>query len=61
MLCPKCKVEMLAKNQRLTFEGDESPDTETKAFLTSDFVCRNPQCENYGRVVDTVDKPWKLA
>ena len=35
-------------------EGDNSPDTETKVFTVQELTCRNKQCSNYGKVVETV-------
>lgn len=46
MLCPNCKAEMRITGKYLSFTGDKSPDTETKAFIKLQLECKNPQCTN---------------
>ncbi len=53
MLCPLCKCEMRIEGSQYEATGDESPETRTLIFLRQEFVCRNPQCGNYGRTVET--------
>ena len=43
MLCPNCKR---ITGKYLSFTGDKSPDTETKAFIKLQLECKNPQCTN---------------
>ena len=61
MMCPLCGTEMgiTAAYQRV--EGDESPDTETKVFTVQEMSCRNKQCSNYGKVVETVRHQLELS
>lgn len=54
MQCPLCKIEMAIQNTYTKVEGDNSPDTETKVFTVQELTCRNKQCSNYGKVVETV-------
>lgn len=54
MLCPVCKTEMRIESSRITYEGDESPETETKAFRISTLKCRNKKCRNYDQNVAEV-------
>ena len=44
-----------------TVEGDKSPDTETKVFTVQEMSCRNKQCSNYGKVVETVRHQLELS
>ena len=46
-------VQMRNEGSGYEAEGDDSPDTKTLIFIKQEFVCRNPQCANYGRVVET--------
>lgn len=55
MLCPLCKCEMRIERTSYEATGDNSPDTKTLIFAKQDFVCRNDQCENYGRIVKSVE------
>ena len=48
MICPKCKLEMRNEKPHIVFEGDDSPDTQTKAFMMVTPVCRNKKCSAYG-------------
>ncbi len=48
MICPKCKLEMRNEKPHIVFEGDDSPDTQTKAFMMVTPVCRNKKCPAYG-------------
>lgn len=48
MTCPKCKIEMRNEKPHMIFEGDDSPDTPTKAFMIVTPVCRNKKCSAYG-------------
>jgi len=56
MLCPNCAAEMRITGKRLTFTGDESPETETKAFIELTLECKNPRCTN--RTPTTVQHPF---
>lgn len=53
MKCEVCGMEAYISNKRLKFEGDESPDTETKAFNELTYKCRNKQCSQYEKEIGT--------
>ena len=61
MQCPLCKVEMAISHVYTTVEGDKSPDAETKVFTVQEMSCRNKQCSNYGKVVETVRHQLELS
>lgn len=48
---------MIIDGTRYVFEGDESPETETKAFVEMDLKCRNKNCGNYDKVIQTSKVP----
>lgn len=48
---------MIIDKTRYVFEGDQSPDTETKAFIEMDMSCRNKECANYKQIVETIKNP----
>lgn len=51
MKCPLCPVEPIVNNAGKSITGDNSPDTPTKIYDRINFVCRNPQCPNFGKVI----------
>lgn len=61
MLCPLCKVEMAISSSRYKVENDSSAEAETKLYMVQEFSCRNPQCSNFGKVVDTRKNPLQLS
>lgn len=56
MKCPLCDIEMQIKGSTLRFEGDTSPDTETKAYRVLTLECRNPQCKGHTETVESLEK-----
>lgn len=54
MLCPLCKVEMRIAATETQVTGDDSPSEPTRVYTVQQFVCRNPQCGNFGQTVKTV-------
>lgn len=36
---------------RTVAQGDDSPDTPTAVYIEQDLTCRDPHCENCGKVV----------
>ena len=54
MKCPRCKLEMRITSSRTLVEGDDSPDIQTRVYTEQELSCRNPQCDNFERVVETV-------
>ncbi|MDD2954945.1 MAG: hypothetical protein PHD67_01375 [Oscillospiraceae bacterium] len=54
MKCPVCDLEGTICRCRTEVEGDDSPAAATRVFTVQDVSCRNPQCEQYGKVVHTL-------
>ena len=54
MLCPKCKTLLCIQKTYQRVEGDASPDTPTKVFTVQELMCRNKKCENFEKIVHTV-------
>lgn len=48
MQCPKCDQSLRIGVSYITFTGDHTPDTETKAFTNLPMICINPDCLVYG-------------
>lgn len=61
MQCPLCKTEMVSIANRMVVEGDNSPDTATKLYSEHDMSCRNKNCANNGKVVETVKNEINLG
>lgn len=55
MKCPLCDVEMSIQKSYTKVEGDNSPLTETKVYTVQELTCRNKQCSNYGKMVETLE------
>ena len=61
--CPKCNGTLSIAKSHIKFEGDNSPDTETKAYNVLDMICTNPRCPNYTSdlsnpiVIETLRQP----
>jgi len=52
MICKKCGMEaMIQERSKLLFEGDTSPEEETKAYYIQKYCCRNPNCGAYGKEI----------
>ena len=49
MQCKKCNCSLSIARSHIEFDGDNSPDTPTKAFNVLDMVCTNPKCDNYSK------------
>ena len=60
MICPECKLEMRNENAKIVFEGDDSPDTPTKAFMVVTPVCRNKKCPAYGKEQEPIKTEMTL-
>lgn len=54
MLCPKCMVEMRV---------DESGyvQNEGTVYLKQTFTCRNKNCKNYGKEVESIYMPLEIT
>ena len=53
MQCKACPCELRILQSHMEFTGDESPDTETKAWQVMELGCQNRQCPEYGKVQTT--------
>lgn len=61
MLCPKCAVEMRISATRYKAVNDDTAEKNTELFIEQDLICRNKACADYGKVIETVRNPIKLA
>lgn len=57
MECPECKLECFINNSNIVVTGDKSIDTETKLFNEFEYVCHNPNCGNFEKIVGTEMEP----
>lgn len=57
MLCPVCKVEMCIQSGKHVLKTVEG---EQKLYMRQEMACRNPQCTNHKKVVETVDNELQL-
>ena len=53
MLCPVCGIQARIDRSYTQVEGDQSPDTTTRVYTVQEIVCRNPQCPQYGEIIET--------
>lgn len=56
MECPECKLECFINNSQIVVTGDNA-DQETKVFNEFEYVCRNPNCGNFEKIVGTEMEP----
>lgn len=56
MECPECKLECFINNSQIVVTGDNE-DQETKVFNEFEYVCRNPNCGNFEKIVGTEMEP----
>nr|DAK54877.1 MAG TPA: Ogr/Delta-like zinc finger protein [Caudoviricetes sp.] len=61
MKCPLCNIEMSIQRSYTEVTGDNSPDTETQVFTVQELTCRNKQCSNYGKIVETAKTQLHLS
>lgn len=52
---------MVSVANRMVVEGDKSADTETKLFAEHDMSCRNRECPNNGKIVQTIKNEIRLG
>jgi len=57
MKCSKCGLDGIISSKKLRFQGDEKPDTATKAFYDLKFTCRNPNCTEFHKEIGTMEVP----
>lgn len=61
MKCPICDVEMAISSSRYHVEGDTRADSKTILYHEQDMSCRNKNCKNYKKVVETVRNKLPLS
>lgn len=54
MTCPLCKIEMRIANSKNVVEHDDTPNEATRLYVVQELKCRNEQCQNFNKLVDTV-------
>lgn len=54
MQCPKCSIDMTVDYGGIECKNDDTPDLQTEVYSLQSLLCRNPQCQNYNRVVEIV-------
>lgn len=60
-LCPSCLTQMVIGRSYLKIVGDDSPDTPTQVFTCIELKCKNPRCERYNQVIETVEHPQQVG
>jgi hypothetical protein len=46
--CPKCNSLLRIGTSYMTFENDDTPELETKAYTNLPLICLNKDCDDYG-------------
>lgn len=54
MQCPLCNIETAIASSRYVIENDTTAEAETKLYIEQDMKCRNPNCSNYNKIINTV-------
>lgn len=47
MKCRDCNLELRIKCVDITFENDDTPSLETKAYANQKFYCANKGCKSF--------------
>ncbi|MEG1012441.1 MAG: hypothetical protein RSE54_11310 [Ruthenibacterium sp.] len=55
MLCPKCSTLLAIEKSYQRVEGDKSENTQTKVYTVQELICRNKNCGNFQKVVETAE------
>ena len=53
-LCPKCKTQLRIMNYKYVLRDGH-------LYMVQDLTCRNPNCENNGVVVTTIEHELELS
>lgn len=48
MNCPHCKTTAMIKGSRYVIRGE-------KLYLVQELMCRNPQCDHNGEIIETIE------
>lgn len=54
MLCPVCKTELRVSATKYVVRDE-------KLFVVQELTCRNPKCDNNGKVVDTIEHEREVS
>lgn len=54
-LCPKCKIALLVKDGGYKPVNDDTPDKSTEIYYVQHQYCNNPICEDYDKIVNTIN------
>ena len=61
MVCPRCNVVAAIRSTSYVVTGDNSPSEATKLYVEHKFMCRNPQCVDYGKIIGRKRNPLSLG
>lgn len=53
-LCPLCETALAIKSAKYVIRED-------KLYMVQEMTCRNPKCDNYGQVVDTIEHELEVS
>lgn len=53
MNCPKCNCALIIGSSRYVVENDTN-EQPTELYIEQDMKCRNRNCENNGKVIETI-------
>ena len=53
-LCPRCKTLLVVKATRNVIR-------DNKLYVVQDLACRNPNCENNGQIVETIEHEQEVT
>ena len=53
MKCPACNLDMHITGSKNVVENDDTPNEKTKLYIVQQLKCRNKNCENYDKVIET--------
>ena len=53
MTCPLCKLDLRITKSWNKVVNDDTPDIPTKLYVVQELSCRNENCPNCDKVLDT--------
>lgn len=54
MKCRRCNIDMRVDAAGVEIINDDIPDRVTEVYSVQTLTCRNPDCSNYNKVVETI-------
>ena len=54
MLCPACKTELRVSASKYVYKDGH-------LYMVQELTCRNPKCENNGKVVATIEHEREVS